>query len=336
MGALSERAPGAKLLVKCPETGDLSEVDASSIVEGTWCGSCEERVEETKPRYECSSCGEEFTREESMDGDSNRCPSCNRFGARTDDACGECDSADDLEEEVEVYQCGCGSWHRVDEAETDREKEAALAEEERVNPLPKDPLGEMRARLEQLGIADLPQEAPGSNKNWGVSARYASKGALLNQQDQRRVELSGPGIGPPQGGPHRAYRVILPTREALKLVRSIPSGASRLDFSTALGWKLHELGIISTVYTNVLFETLTAMNVESHTDGISIMARNAPKKDPNSTGEWVTVYKRNRIWMECPSEVLMKDLADVPMDAGLDATIEALEQARLKRQPYRL
>ena len=58
------------------------------------CEHCDEYKEEGELTtiYECSSCGEMFSREGSADGDSNRCPSCNKFGAiSVEDACPECE-----------------------------------------------------------------------------------------------------------------------------------------------------------------------------------------------------------------------------------------------------
>jgi len=44
--------------------------------------------------YECSRCGQEFTRDGSADGDSSRCPNCNIFAAAAADlSCPECESA---------------------------------------------------------------------------------------------------------------------------------------------------------------------------------------------------------------------------------------------------
>src|SRR5579862_7857353 len=54
-------------------------------------------------QYECGNCsGDPFTRGESADGDSNRCPDCNKFGARTDPrlVCPQC--ATGLETSAEV------------------------------------------------------------------------------------------------------------------------------------------------------------------------------------------------------------------------------------------
>lgn len=43
------------------------------------------------PLYECGECGSPFTRDGSADGDSNRCPDCNKFGGKLADlACPEC------------------------------------------------------------------------------------------------------------------------------------------------------------------------------------------------------------------------------------------------------
>jgi len=62
------------------------------------CQACEHQFndgDEGGPLYECSSCGTEFTREDSADGDSNRCPNCNKFGAKVADlTCPECQSGE--------------------------------------------------------------------------------------------------------------------------------------------------------------------------------------------------------------------------------------------------
>jgi DNA invertase Pin-like site-specific DNA recombinase len=50
------------------------------------------------PLYECNDCAERFTRDNSADGYSNRCPFCNKFSAKAaDHACPECE-AGELEE----------------------------------------------------------------------------------------------------------------------------------------------------------------------------------------------------------------------------------------------
>jgi len=60
------------------------------------CQSCEHQFndgDEGGPLYECSRCGQSYTREDSADGDSNRCPNCNIFGAKVADlTCPECQS----------------------------------------------------------------------------------------------------------------------------------------------------------------------------------------------------------------------------------------------------
>ena len=64
-----------------------------------YCSSCDKVVAEKDvsdvPRYECGDCGDTFSREEPSDGDSNRCPNCNKFAAKSDDDaryCGECEN----------------------------------------------------------------------------------------------------------------------------------------------------------------------------------------------------------------------------------------------------
>ena len=60
------------------------------------CQACEHQFndgDEGGPLYECSRCGTTYTRDESADGDSNRCPNCNIFGAKVADlTCPECQS----------------------------------------------------------------------------------------------------------------------------------------------------------------------------------------------------------------------------------------------------
>jgi DNA-directed RNA polymerase subunit RPC12/RpoP len=76
-----------------------------------FCASCEVGYEEdqTETVYECGSCGTTFTRADSADGDSNRCPDCNKFGAKSGErACSECG------ETVELTTCAecsrCDAW----------------------------------------------------------------------------------------------------------------------------------------------------------------------------------------------------------------------------------
>jgi hypothetical protein len=56
------------------------------------CSDCEEilDVKPEEPYYCCDRCGEGFSRENSADGDSHRCPGCGGFGSREGFACTEC------------------------------------------------------------------------------------------------------------------------------------------------------------------------------------------------------------------------------------------------------
>jgi DNA-directed RNA polymerase subunit RPC12/RpoP len=58
------------------------------------CLQCEKVGEdiEPEPLYECGSCGNEFSRSNSADGGSHRCPQCNKFGSKiSDEGCPDCE-----------------------------------------------------------------------------------------------------------------------------------------------------------------------------------------------------------------------------------------------------
>lgn len=62
----------------------------------TFCPECEAEIVELTKLYECGSCGEVFGRDDSADGDSNRCPQCNKFAALSEQVqCPECGAQDD-------------------------------------------------------------------------------------------------------------------------------------------------------------------------------------------------------------------------------------------------
>ncbi len=75
--------------------------------EQAWCTECEQVVEEPEPCYECSSCGSSFSRSNSADGMSHRCPDCNKFGAKTTErGCPDCQSEVVTEMVGECPDCG--------------------------------------------------------------------------------------------------------------------------------------------------------------------------------------------------------------------------------------
>ncbi|MDM7940114.1 MAG: hypothetical protein QUS07_07220 [Methanothrix sp.] len=79
-------------LVKCPECDTLFDI---------------QDVEATDPVYECSSCGEVFTRSNSYDGDSHKCPQCGKFGSKVEDTCcPDCEAPINVpRERIEGFQC---------------------------------------------------------------------------------------------------------------------------------------------------------------------------------------------------------------------------------------
>lgn len=88
-----------------PATPDpAGEGDPEDVPSPSWrCSACDyETTEEPEELvlYECSRCGEVYDRESSADGDSNRCATCNVFGALlTRQGCPECGQGE-MEEEA--------------------------------------------------------------------------------------------------------------------------------------------------------------------------------------------------------------------------------------------
>jgi DNA-directed RNA polymerase subunit RPC12/RpoP len=75
------------------------------VESGFGCTSCDWAAEDDadcEPKYECGSCGTEFLRSESSDGDSNRCPDCNKFGSKLYLACPECE---DETQTMDIVHC---------------------------------------------------------------------------------------------------------------------------------------------------------------------------------------------------------------------------------------
>jgi ssDNA-binding Zn-finger/Zn-ribbon topoisomerase 1 len=80
---------------------EVKQTAVKSIVSGAclYCSSCDELVFDTEVHYEpvylCSQCAYDpdidgYTRAESNEGDSTRCPTCNRFGSRAEKDRAEC------------------------------------------------------------------------------------------------------------------------------------------------------------------------------------------------------------------------------------------------------
>jgi hypothetical protein len=84
---------------------------------GFLCEYCDALSDESAgcPLYDCESCGSRFNRDDSADGDSSRCPTCNKFSAKTaDDSCAECGSGP--VDEVTLAMCPiCEDWVIRDE-----------------------------------------------------------------------------------------------------------------------------------------------------------------------------------------------------------------------------
>lgn len=94
-----------------------AELDVAKAVKKLYCEKCDEAKDEgdLTTKYECSSCGSEYTRENSADGDSNRCPDCNKFGALQHE--NVCDGCEEEVLEVDIVECpDCGTFTTVEKA----------------------------------------------------------------------------------------------------------------------------------------------------------------------------------------------------------------------------
>ena len=76
------------------------------------CISCDViRDDFTECLYNCGSCGCTFTKDQSEDGESNRCPECNKFSSKEADyACADCELSET--NPVTAYACPtCNEYH---------------------------------------------------------------------------------------------------------------------------------------------------------------------------------------------------------------------------------
>lgn len=81
------------------------DADMPEEIEAYRCADCNTISDEPGVAvYECGACSIQFSRDNSADGYSHRCPDCNKFSALTDDeACAECYCAEiDI---INAYEC---------------------------------------------------------------------------------------------------------------------------------------------------------------------------------------------------------------------------------------
>lgn len=101
---------------ECDETLNLKKGTATKY----WCSSCDQVVEEPEPKYECGSCGTEFTRSQSADGVGHNCPDCNKWGHVVEEAvCPECEEP---VEEIEGYVCKCGAFNPISQLKEEKDE----------------------------------------------------------------------------------------------------------------------------------------------------------------------------------------------------------------------
>jgi hypothetical protein len=124
------------------------------------CPDCDALVEEDSIEsglYECGECGDAFTRENSADGESNRCPNCNKFAAKiADHGCPECGTAE--LEETEAVLDDDGELVSLDEwNESGGKSRAELLEaEDQARQAAKDArTAEIESRCEMIPVTDV-------------------------------------------------------------------------------------------------------------------------------------------------------------------------------------
>ena len=121
----STTTPEAVRAYKCTDCGDIAAESSEEVL------------------YECGNCGP-FIRSNSADGDSNRCPQCNKFGAKlADEACESCEAAG--VEKTDAYHCTeCNRYfEEPDDGECPdcKRRETDRQETERLSKLPVDQRG---------------------------------------------------------------------------------------------------------------------------------------------------------------------------------------------------
>lgn len=109
------------------------------------CGAISENYDD-EPLYECQTCGNIFARSNSADGDSSRCPSCQKFSGKiADTACSECGEGEVTK--IEALHCTvCGSYFEIGDIKDGgcsrcKEREMKKKELDRLAKLPIDQRG---------------------------------------------------------------------------------------------------------------------------------------------------------------------------------------------------
>lgn len=92
-----------EFIVRRSDTDELLEMKDAEIEWGWACTSCDfATTDDVEDSFECGGCGRTFTRSDSYDGDSNKCPDCRKFSSKLGPRCGECDEE---VERVDVVIC---------------------------------------------------------------------------------------------------------------------------------------------------------------------------------------------------------------------------------------
>lgn len=106
-----------------------------NAIETKLCTDCDTPLDddaETEPLYECGQCGTTFGKSGSADGESARCPDCNKFSSRIGEVHEGCETP--IEEAADGWKCEECNTGYTEQAEA----EECCKEEEEEEPSPFD------------------------------------------------------------------------------------------------------------------------------------------------------------------------------------------------------
>ena len=96
----------------------MTEIRTQQIWKCQECDEVTENVDELITLYECGNCGTIFSKEDSYDGCSHKCPDCGKFSSKlTEEGCPECQQGV-CEEYTAGYDEGKEEWVQAEKAPT--------------------------------------------------------------------------------------------------------------------------------------------------------------------------------------------------------------------------
>ncbi len=186
---VSVEQPPVELMEQPAKPADEDGVERVTAYRCVECGAISEDYVEKL--YECPNCGTLFTRDNSADGMSHRCPDCGKFGSKiADTACAECEQGE--AEEIEAFRHdACEELHETPDelrsCESESSEGPAAPQEKSLEGFR---VGDRVVAREEVALHSngLPDE-PGSEECRGpaqvvaVGSRYLGLRCLVHQSD---------------------------------------------------------------------------------------------------------------------------------------------------------